>query len=420
MSRNQVRRTGGASGLGTDDSGCFILHVDMDAFYASVSLRNRPDLVGTPVIVGGASGRSVVLSATYEARALGVHSAMPMSRARRLAPQAVIIEPTHSDYAEVSRAVMAIFESITPLVEPLSLDEAFLDVSGALRRIGSPTEVAQLIRARVHTEQLITCSVGVASTKFVAKLASTVCKPDGLLVVPAAEVLDFLHPLPVGALWGVGQKTEEQLTRMGLRTVADIAEMPLATLKTSLGQATGEHLYALSWGRDPRSVNPNEREKSVSNEETFEEDVDDPTVIHAHLLRLSDAVAGRLRSSGHVGRTVSLKLRFADFRTITRSRTLAHPTDVGQEIYNTARSLFDALALDRVLVRLVGVRMEGLVDASEAPQQLTLDEPEHGHRDAELAIDALRARYGSHAVRSARLVDSEPRESPDRGDATRR
>ena len=409
MSRSQVRRPTGRIGFGADDAGCTILHVDMDAFYASVSLRARPELHGTPVIVGGGGGRSVVLSATYEARALGVHSAMPMSRARRIAPHAVVIEPDHRAYAQVSRNVMALFESITPMVEPLSLDEAFLDVSGAMRRLGSPTAIGELIRARVHDEQQITCSVGVASTKFVAKLASTQSKPDGLLVVPADRVIDFLHPLPVGTLWGVGEKTEEHLARLGLRTVADIANTPLATLQRALGQASGTHLHELSWGRDPRPVTPHEPEKSVGNEETFEHDIDDPVIIHAHLLRLSDQVAGRLRAAGYVGRTVSLKVRFADFSTITRSRTLTHSTDVGKEIYDTVRGLYESLGLQRVRIRLVGVRMEGLADAQGAPQQLLLGEPEHGRREAEVAVDALRARYGSAAVRPARLVDPDRR-----------
>jgi len=414
MSRSQVRRPTGRIGFGADDAGCTILHVDMDAFYASVSLRARPELHGTPVIVGGGGNRGVVLSATYEARALGIHSAMPMSRARRTAPQAVIIEPDHRAYAQVSRNVMALFGSITPVVEPLSLDEAFLDVSGALRRLGSPTAIAELIRARVQDEQQITCSVGVATTKFVAKLASTRAKPDGLLVVPADKVIDFLHPLPVGALWGVGEKTEEQLTRLGLRTVGDIANSPLATLQRALGQATGTHLYELSWGRDARVVSPHEPEKSVGNEETFEHDIDDPEIIHAHLLRLSDQVAGRLRAAGYVGRTISLKVRFADFSTITRSRTLPRSTDVGKEVYDTVRGLYDGLGLQRVRIRLVGVRMEGLADAHDAPHQLLLGEEDHGRREAEVAVDTLRARYGSDAVRPARLVDPARR---DRGPA---
>ncbi len=258
----------------------------------------------------------------------------------------------------------------------------------------------------MQDEQQITCSVGVATTKFVAKLASTRAKPDGLLVVPADRVIDFLHPLPVGALWGVGEKTEEQLTRLGLRTVGDIANTPLDTLQRALGQAAGTHLHELSWGRDPRSVNPHEPDKSVGNEETFEHDIDDPEVIHAHLLRLSDQVAvpaaGRRATSAAPS---ALKVRFADFSTITRSRTLARPTDVGKEIYDTVRGLYDALGLQRVRIRLVGVRMENLADATTAPQQLILGEHEHGRREAEVAVDALRARFGSDAVRPARLVD---------------
>ncbi|MBK9740715.1 MAG: DNA polymerase IV [Actinobacteria bacterium] len=409
MSRGQVRRQKGRIGFGSDDSGCAILHVDMDAFYASVSLRTRPELHGAPVIVGGGGNRGVVLSATYEARALGIHSAMPMSRARRLAPQAVIIEPDHRAYAHVSRGVMALFGSITPLVEPISLDEAFLDVTGAIRRLGSPTAIAELIRARVEDEQQITCSVGVASSKFVAKLASTRAKPDGLLVVPADQVIAFLHPLPVGALWGVGEKTEEQLTRLGLRTVGDIANTPLGTLQRALGQAAGSHLHELSWGRDDRVVSPHEPEKSIGNEETFEHDIDDPEIIHAHLLRLADQVAGRLRAAGYVGRTICLKVRFADFSTITRSRTLSRPTDVGKDIYDTVRGMYDALGLQRVRIRLVGVRAEGLIDAHDAPHQMLLGEPDHGRREAEVAVDALRARYGSAAVRPARLVDPDRR-----------
>jgi DNA polymerase-4 len=409
MSRSQVRRQSGRIGFGADDTGCTILHVDMDAFYAMVSLRDRPELHGLPVIVGGGRTRGVVLSATYEARALGVHSAMPMGRATRMAPSAVVIEPDHHAYAEVSRNVMALFESITPKVEPLSLDEAFLDVSGALRRLGRPTAIGELIRARVQDEQQITCSVGVASTKFVAKLASTRAKPDGLLVVPADKVVAFLHPLPVGALWGVGEKTEEHLIRLGLRTVGDIANIPLATLQRALGQASGTHLHDLSWGRDPRSVNPHEPEKSIGNEETFDQDIDDPELIHARLLRLSDQVAGRLRAAGYVARTVSLKVRFADFSTISRSRTLHGSTDVGADIYDIVRSLYDALGLQRVRIRLVGIRAEGLIAAADAPHQLLLGEPEHGRREAEVAVDALRARYGSSAVRPARLVRPERR-----------
>ncbi|MBU6244393.1 MAG: DNA polymerase IV [Actinomycetales bacterium] len=419
VSRSQVRRPTGTTGLGSDDAGCTILHVDMDAFYASVELRHRPELRGHPVIVGGGH-RGVVLSATYEARAMGVHSAMPMSRARRLAPQAIVIEPDHQAYGEVSRGVMSIFETITPLVEPLSLDEAFLDVSGSLRRLGTPKAIGELIRARVEDEQQITCSVGVATTKFVAKLASTRIKPDGLLVVPADQVIAFLHPLPVGALWGVGERTEEQLARLGLRTVADLAHTPVQTLQRALGQAIGTHLHDLAWGRDPRPVVPQAPDKSIGAEETFDTDVDDAAIIHAHLLRLADQVGARMRRAGYAGRTVQLKVRFADFSTLTRSRTLIAPTDVTKEIYDTARAMFDALGLERVRIRLVGVRMEGLADGSGVAQQLALGQSEHVRRDAEVAVDALRARFGRSAVRPARLVDLEGADQPPRRDGQAR
>src|ERR1700758_1591986 len=267
-SRRSSMSSASAEPAAADDSGCRILHVDMDAFYASVELRDQPGLAGQPVVVGGLSARGVVRSATYEARAFGVRSAMPVSRARRLCPQAVFIPPRHGLYGEVSKEVMAIFRSITPDVEPLSLDEAFLDVAGAQRRLGAPARIAQVIRMQVREQQGITCSVGVAPIKFVAKIASARCKPDGMLVVPAAGLLDFLHPLPVGALWGVGDRAEEVLARLGLRTIGDIAHVPEATLRRELGVA-GAHLHALAWGRDERSVIQKREEKSVGAEETF-------------------------------------------------------------------------------------------------------------------------------------------------------
>jgi DNA polymerase IV len=412
MSRRQLDRTPGSPGssgsrsaqLG-DDTGCTVLHVDMDAFYASVELIDRTQLRGLPVIVGGGGSRGVVLSATYEARRLGVHSAMPMSRARRLCPQAVVVEPDHHRYGEVSRGVMEIFGSITPQVEPLSLDEAFLDVSGAIRRLGPPSRIGALIRDRVADEQRITCSVGVASTKFVAKLASGRAKPDGMLVVPAARTVPFLHRLPVGALWGVGERTEVALSRLGLHTVADIAHTPVGTLERALGPAVGAHLHELSWGRDPRPVVAEQVERSIGAEETFPRDVDDPQVVLRELLRLCDRVAARLRAAGMIGRTVVLKVRFADFTTITRSRTLTERTDVARVIYSTAGALFDALALDRARLRLVGVRLEGLVEADQGHHQLAFDERERGWREAEQAVDRASARFGAGSVRPASLVD---------------
>ena len=403
MSRRQFRPPPRAGQGPPDDTGCTILHVDMDAFYAGASLLARPDLLGTPVIVGGGT-RGVVLSATYEARAFGVTSAMPMGRARRLCPQATVLPPDHELYARISAAVMATFADVTPFVEPLSLDEAFLDVAGAVRLMGSPATIAQQIRDTVADEQGVTCSVGVASTKFVAKLASSMAKPDGLLVIPATEVVTFVQQLPVAALWGVGDKTEEALARLGLKTVADIAHTPRATLVRALGEATGAHLHDLSWGRDSRSVEPIRRERSIGNERTFDHDVDDPQVIHRALLGLSEKAAARLRAARLVGRTVSIKVRFADFTTITRSRSLRDATDVSREIAAMARELYDALGLQRARVRLVGVRVEQLSESASTPVQATLDEPEHGWREADRAIDRASARFGAGSVRPASLI----------------
>lgn len=409
--RQQMHRPGPPSGPPGDDTGCGILHVDMDAFFASVELLERPELRGQPVIVGGAGARGVVTSATYEARRFGVHSAMPMTRARRLCPQAVILPPSHEKYAQTSAGVMEIFRDITPLVEPLASDEAFLDVSGAVRRLGRPAHIGEMIRDRVAAQEGITCSVGVASTKFVAKLASTRCKPDGLLVVRRDEVLEFLHPLPIGALHGVGERTEEALTRLGLRNVGDLARVPVDTLRRELGVA-GPHLAALAWGRDERPVVANEPDRSIGAEETFQRDVDDHDFVRRELLRLADKTASRLRGAGQAGRTVSIKLRFANFTTINRSRTLRERTDVARDIYLTACSLYDALGLDRARIRLVGVRMENLGEAATASHQLMLGEPPSSWREVERAADRATRRFGVDVVRPAALV----REDPDEGE----
>jgi DNA polymerase-4 len=392
-----------------DDTGCHILHVDMDAFYASVELRDRPELAGKPVIVGGMSGRGVVLSATYEARAFGVRSAMPMTRARRLCPQAVVIPPRHGIYSAVSKEVMAIFRTVTPLVEPLSLDEAFLDVSGAERLLGSAATIGQLIRREVAQQQQITCSVGIATNKFLAKLASVHCKPDGLLVIPADAALEFLHPLPVSALWGVGDRTGRSLARLGLRTVGDIARTPIAALEAELGKAAAAHLHALAWGRDGRGVESAVREKSVGAEETFDVDVSDPAVVRRELLRLSRRTTRALRASGYATRTVVVKLRKADFTTITRSKTLPEATSETQRIYATACTLYEASGLSgQTRLRLVGVRATGLVPADQAATQLALGERGSSWRDAESALDRITGRFGPDAVRPATLVDPAP------------
>ena len=406
MGRSQALPRGdgaGEFGPAADDSGCTVLHVDMDAFYASVEVRRRPELRGKPVIVGGVGPRGVVSSASYEAREYGVRSAMPGSRAQRLCPHGIFLPPDFAAYTAASRAVMAIFRDVTPLVEPLSLDEAFLDVAGAVRLLGRPAVIAAAIRQRVVAEQGLTCSVGVASTKFIAKLGSTRAKPDGLVVVPAARTLEYLHPLPVDALWGVGEKSAEALRRLGLRTVRDVAEAPPGLLRRALGEAAAAHLHELSGGRDPRVVVPHQPEKSIGAETTFDTDVADPAVIRQALLALAGKTAGRLRRAGQAGRTVTLKVRLSDFRTVNRSRTLGAATDVSREIFETAWALYEVLRPgDRV--RLVGVRVEGLAGAGEAPHQLSLGERETGWREAERAADAAAARFGTGAVRPASLL----------------
>lgn len=395
----------------------------MDAFFASVEVRRRPELRGRPVVVGGVGPRGVVSSASYEARAYGVRSAMPTMRARSLCPHAVFLPPDFGQYAAASRAIMQIFRDVTPLVEPLSLDEAFLDVAGARRLLGRPAQIAGLIRSRILEQEGLTCSVGVAPTKFVAKLGSTRAKPDGLLVVPADQVLDFLHPLPVAALWGVGERAAESLHRLGLSTVGDVAQAPIGMVRNALGEAAAAHLHELSWGRDPRRVSPDQAEKSIGAEVTFDSDVADPDIIRRALLALADKVGVRLRRAAQAGRTVSIKVRLADFRTLNRSRTLDSATDVAREIFETAWALFEALArgessaglgkpsggaaggLRRVdPIRLIGVRVEGLVGAGTTPRQLTLGAPEHGWREAEAAADAAAARFGRSVVRPASLL----------------
>jgi DNA polymerase-4 len=398
-----------ANSVGSVGAACSILHVDMDAFYASIAVRDHPELAGQPVIVGGA-GRGVVLSASYEARESGVRSGMPSTRARRLCPQAVRVAPDFDRYTACSKAVMEIFTSYTPVVQAMSLDEAFLDVSGSGRWLGDPVQVAEELRARIFDEQGITCSVGVAATTLMAKLASRSAKPDGVLRVTPAEVTTFLHPLPVEALWGVGEKTGEQLRRLGLTTVGDIAHTPVATLRRAMGPAAGSHLHVLAWGGEDRTVVPRrpdaEPERSMGADETFGRDTDDPALVQRELLRLSAKVTGRMRGAGLAGRTVTLKVRFADFVTITRSRTLRDPTDLTPEVYAAASELYAALRLERARIRLVGVRVEGLVDARTATRQLVLGARERGWPEAERAVDRATRRFGSSIVRPGTLISS--------------
>ena len=391
-----------------------ILHVDMDAFYASVATRGRPELADVPVIVGGGS-RGVVLSANYAARAHGVRSALPMTRARRLCPGAVVIAPDFEVFSEVSDSVMETFRTITPLVEVLSLDEAFLDVRGSSRRLGTPRQIAEELRSTVHDEQGITCSVGVAASVSVAKLASRRAKPDGVVVVPPAKITSFLHPLEVGELWGVGEKTEAMLNRLGLVTVGDVAHTPLRTLQRAVGHHLGQHLHELAWGTDRREIvarnasvfghpQGGDPEKSMGAQETFGRDTDDRESILREVLRLTGKVTRRMRVAGVAGRTVTLTIRFADFTTLTRSRTMPEATDVTQEIYRTAVSIYDGLGLQRARLRLVGVRVEGLVSRTKVHRQLALGEREHGWSETDRAVDRATRRFGSAAVQPASLL----------------
>lgn len=390
---------------------CPILHVDMDAFYASVATRGRPELQDVPVIVGGGY-RGVVLCANYLARQYGVRSGMPSTRARRLCPQAVIVSPDYEVFGLVSSSVMENFRRVTPLVEVLSMDEAFLDVRGSTRRLGSPLEIAEQLRADIHDEQGITCSVGMAASVSVAKLASRRAKPDGVIMVPPDAITSFLHPLDVGELWGVGEKTQAMLHRLGLITVGDVAHTPLRTLQRAVGDTLANHLHELAWGNDRRELTPRrgpvfgggEPDKSMGAQETFARDIDDREVIVRELLRLAASVTGRMRVAGVAGRTVSITVRFADFTTITRSRTMPEATDVTQEIYRIATRLYDALGLQRARLRLVGIRVEGLVARETVQRQLVLGEREHGWSDADRAVDRATRRFGETAVRPASLL----------------
>jgi DNA polymerase-4 len=328
---------------------------------------------------------------------------MPTSRARALCPHAVYLPPDFSEYTAASRAVMQMFRDVTPLVEPLSLDEAFLDVAGAQRLLGRPAVIAQRLRDRVLAEQALTCSVGVASSKFVAKLGSTRAKPDGMSVVPPGLVLDFLHPLPVDALWGVGEKAAETLRRLGLSTVGDLAAAPVGMLRGAVGDASAAHLHELAWGRDSRRVVAEHVEKSIGAEMTFDVDVFDPVLIRRSLLALAEKVGARLRAGGHVGRTIAIKVRLADFRTVNRSRTVPASTDVAREIFETSWALFEALSTTEH-IRLVGVRVEGLAPAATTSRQLSLGEPENGWREAEAAADAVAARFGRAVLGPASLL----------------
>jgi DNA polymerase IV len=384
-----------------------ILHVDMDAFYASVETIKDPSLRGRAVVVGGLGGRGVVTSASYEARAHGVTSAMPIVRARRLCPHAVFLQNDFTAYSDYSQQIRAVFTSFTPLVEPLSLDEAFLDVSGSVKLFGPPVEIARKIKLAVR-ELGLACTVGIAPNKFLAKLASTRAKPDGLIVVPADAVESWLHPLPVTALWGVGEQTGEGLRRLGLKTIGDLARLPRLTLQRAVGDATGAHLHALANGIDDRPVVPHEPAKSVSSENTFASDLDSSADVLRELLRLSDRTAMRLRAAGLCGRTIVVKVRFSNFQTITRSRTLPHEVDTAPEIFTVARDLYLRLDPARPRIRLLGVAVSALAPGPPARQlDLLTDRARPGWSEASAAIDSIRDRWGDQAVGPATLLEEQ-------------
>ena len=393
-----------------------ILHIDMDAFYVSVEMVRRPELRGSPVVVGGTGRRGVVAAASYEARFYGVHSAMPSAQAQRLCPHAVFLAGDHDLYAEVSQRVMAVFRDVTPLVEPLSLDEAFLDVTGALRSQGSARHIAQQIRKRIYDSEGLTCTVGIAPNKFLAKLGSGHAKPQasaegpvfgsGVFEIEPGQELDFLSPLPVRKLWGVGPATAKRLTSLGVETVGELRAFPEQRLVSALGRANGRHLHALAHAVDDRAVEPDRGTKSISHEETFAHDIMDRDALDVELVRQSDAVALRLRRSDLAARTVQLKVRFGDFSTISRRRTADQPFTSSATVLSLARSLFADVDITQG-VRLLGVGVANLL--TDPGQQLALDlgaasgeEIAPGRSDDELrtdqVIDDVRERFGSGAI----------------------
>lgn len=374
-----------------------ILHVDMDAFYASVEERDQPALVGKPVIVGGsADGRGVVAAANYVVRKFGVHSAMPTAQALRLCPDAILIRPRMGHYAEISDQIRSIFDRFTPLVEPLSLDEAFLDVTGSEVHFGPAVEIAHQIKAAIRTELKLIASIGVAPNKFLAKIASDLKKPDALVFVDPNQVQEFLGPLPVARLWGAGRVTQSQFSQLGIRTIAELRRLDPTLLRAKFG-SQGEKFWELAHGRDDRRVIPDQEAKSISHETTFAADISDLEVLRAWLLELTEHVCRRMRRRQLVGRTVQLKLRFSNFQTITRSVSLPQPTHTTREVWEAAAQLLEACWPQNRPVRLIGVGMASL----QAPQpvQLSLfDEDRQKNSRLDSVADDIRQKFGTSAI----------------------
>ncbi|HEY4411679.1 MAG TPA: DNA polymerase IV [Gaiellaceae bacterium] len=385
--------------------GASILHADLDAFFASVEQRDDPRLRGRPVIVGGGG---VVLAASYEAKAHGVRTAMGGARARRLCPDAIVVPPRMSAYSEASKAVFRVFEDASPVVEGLSIDEAFLDVSGMERSVGTPVEIAARLRRDVRERVGLPITVGVARTKFLAKVASAVAKPDGLLVVPPDDELAFLHPLPVERLWGVGPVTARKLRSRGITTVRQVAFLPESILVSMLGQASGRHLHALAHNLDPRPVRTRRRRRSIGSQRARGRAPWSPESVDADLVTLVDRVTRRMRKAGRAGRTVVLRLRFADYTRATRSTTLRRPTASTERILETARSLLSESlpVMEHRGLTLVGISVANLDDVDTLQLALPLDELENAALDA--VLDLVRERFGSTAITRAVLLGRSP------------
>jgi DNA polymerase IV len=382
------------------------MHVDMDAFFVACEMRRHPELVGKAVIVGGSGDRGVVAACSYEARRFGVHSAMASVRARRLCPHAVVLQGDHAYYGEVSTEVRAVFDSITPHVEPIALDEAFLDITGARRLLGEPRLIGQTIRDRIQRELQLACSVGIAPTKMAAKMASEAAKPvarpegitagRGVVEVSVEELVAFVQAHPVRALWGVGPKTHEKLTRLGVTTIADLAELGEAALVRALGASNGRHLHQLSCALDARPVESDRALRSISHEETFSHDRYGVAEVRSELIRMCDSVSTRIRANQCAARTVSVKVRFGDFSTVTRSVTLAAPVDGAAALLRSCDELLASIAVERG-IRLLGVVATNLVTDA---RQLSLDDLT-GPSEASAAVDEIRRRFGSAAIGSA-------------------
>ena len=383
-----------------------IIHLDMDAFYAAVEILDNPALRGQPVVVGGNSNRGVVCAASYEARKFGVHSALPIHMARTLCPHGVFLPARISRYREISRRIMEIFQRFTPLVEPLSLDEAFLDVTASQSLLGPAEEIAAQIRALVRDTIGLTVSAGVAASKLVAKIASDLNKPDGLTIVPVGEEEAFLAPLPIGRLWGVGRTTKEALALIGVKTIGDLNRIPPAILTAKFGKA-GLMMHESARGIDPRQVEPEQETKSIGHEETFTKDLRDKKMIEQELLALCLKVGKRMRHHGLAGRTVTVKVKYRDFVQVTRSLTLPEPVADDGSLYRTGCLLLTKTEIGLRPIRLLGISLANLSHADTSGQMSLFGDNRARRRNDSLyrALDAINDRYGSNAIIPARLVE---------------